>query len=701
MTEKKDTASEQKNLSDNINEQMYFPEPDEAQLTVRTLVAGCAIGCVSACTNIYIGLKIGWTFGASIICAVLAYAIFAPTKKKLSVLETNIAQTAGSAAGSMTSAAGLVAAIPAMELLGYQVPWLSLLLWALCTAFLGVFFAVPLKRQLVDVDKLRFPSGMAVAQTILAMKSEKGDAMAKAKVLIWAAILAGLFRLANHFVPTIEMPPLEKWAIGLYSINFYDLGFFMSAMCMFSFKIYLGPSLMGAGFLIGPKVVVSLVIGAIIAWGILGPIAYENNWAPGNVMSYENGVRGWIIWPGVALMVSEAITALALSWKTFIRALKFPAAKANGANTNSEAIPNTASEAIPNSWWLYGLLAGSLLTIFISSIAFDIQWYFGLLAIALSAVLAIVAVRSVGETDINPIGGMGKVTQLVFGIFAPGHTPTNLMSAALTGAGASQAADIMQDLKTGKLLGASAKKQFIAQLIGICTGVVCVVPVYYIFSSAYKIGDEQLPAPAAYAWKAMAELLAKGFDALPPYSVPAVLIATFLGAMIPILKKLQVGEKYLPSGLAMGIAFIIPAYYSFVMLYGLVIWLIWKKIAPKNNEDMTFSLASGLIAGEGLMGIVNAILTMMGITQIPAIQEFGILVPILAFIYAVRSKASWERWLVVIPSLYFLYIGCVSNEAFKILGADRANLISNPSVIGAFIALGSLILLVLACKNQK
>ena len=324
-------------------------------------------------------------------------------------------------------------------------------------------------------------------------------------------------------------------------------------------------------------------------------------------MSYSDGARGWLIWPGVAMMVSEAMTALALSWKTFIRALKF------STNNNNKSSKEKNTEQIPNSWWIGGLIFGSLLAILISSMAFNIKWYFGLLSIALSAILAIVAVRSVGETDINPIGGMGKVTQLVFGALAPGHTPTNLMSAALTGAGASQAADMMQDLKTGKMIGASAKKQFIGQLFGICTGIVCVVPVYYIFSKAYKIGEGQMPAPAAHAWKAMAELLSKGFDALPQYSIYAVIVAAALGTLFAILQKSKSLKSYVPSGLAMGIAFIIPAYYSFVMLYGLIIWLIWKKISPDSNEKMTFSLASGLIAGEGLMGIVNAVLTILGV----------------------------------------------------------------------------------------
>ena len=193
------------------SDRIYSPAPDEKQLTPRSIVIGSLVGSIVACTNIYIGLKIGWTFGASIVSAVLGFAIFSALRQNLSVLETNITQTAGSAAGSMASAAGLVAAIPAMEMLGYKVSTGSLMLWSLAVAFLGVFFAVPLRRQVVEIDKLRFPTGTATAETILAMFSEAGEALAKAKVLIWAGVIAGIFTLTAHFIPQLESPPLHKW----------------------------------------------------------------------------------------------------------------------------------------------------------------------------------------------------------------------------------------------------------------------------------------------------------------------------------------------------------------------------------------------------------------------------------------------------------------------------------------------------------
>ena len=168
------------------------------------------------------------------------FAIFSALRQNLSVLETNITQTAGSAAGSMASAAGLVAAIPAMEMLGYKVSTGSLMLWSLAVAFLGVF-AVPLRRQVVEIDKLDSlpePQPRKPFSRCL-VKPEK--LLAKARVLIWAGVIAGLFTLTAHFIPQLESPPLHKWV---------DIGV-LTVAASWSFKFYFGPSLFGAGFRLG------------------------------------------------------------------------------------------------------------------------------------------------------------------------------------------------------------------------------------------------------------------------------------------------------------------------------------------------------------------------------------------------------------------------------------------------------------------
>jgi len=592
---------------------LYAPPENEAQLSVRAVAAGCLIGGIVSGMNIYLGLRIGWSVGGSLMAAILSYAAFATfSSKRLTVLETNIAQTTGSGAGSMASAAGMLAPIPALHMLGYEIPWWALGLWSASIAYLGVMFAVPLRRQYVVQEKLRFPTGTATANTIMAMFAKAEEAIIKARVLIWTAVLAFCFtigidlwsRLGIESWPSLDQIPLHVWTGGA-----------LATAASWGFLVYVGPMPFGAGGLMGIRVCGSLLAGSIVGWAILGPLAQSQGWAPGGPMQYHDaatgiwGPRGWILWPGVAIMVADALVSLALSWRTFVAAFKRP----TSANLPVEVV---AAEEIPTRWWTVGLGLASTATILMAWMVFDIPPYQSLIAIALSAVLANVAVRSTGETDINPIGGMGKVTQLVYGALSPSMS-TNLLSAGITGAGASQAGDMMQDLKTGYLLGASPRKQFKAQLWGIAAGVIFSVPLYYLFQSVYDIGavDSPLPAPAAHAWRAMAEVLSKGIDTLPPHAAVAAFFGLVFGGMLPLVRKMapRLG-RYTPSGLAFGIAFIVQAYFSMTMFFGAVALLIWQARNKEHCDRFLFAVASGLIAGEGLGGIVNALVKLLSHT---------------------------------------------------------------------------------------
>lgn len=588
------------------HEHLYTPQPGELQLTVRSVLIGCVIGALLAAMNIYLGLRIGITEGGSLIAAILSFALFTALSPKVpfTVLETNIAQTAGSGAGSMPSAAGMLAPIPAMSMLGHEVPLYALFLWALSIAYLGVFFAVPLRRQYVVAEKLRFPSGTATASTIVAMFAKAGEAVAQARALLWFGGIAGGYILIGHFVPELETPPVHEW-LGISAL---------ASAAAWGFIPYIGPMMLGAGILVGTRVAVSALVGSILAWGVIAPLAQSSGWAPGPVMNYATGPRGWILWCGVAIMVSESLMALVMSWKTFVKAFKRPAVST--VTTPSENAAEDPASAIPNIWWLGGLGCATTVTVVLAWYVFAISPFLTVIAIALSAVLSMVAVRSTGETDWNPIGGMGKVTQLVYGAISPGAVTTNLMAAGITGAGASQAGDMMQDLKTGYLLGAAPRKQFIAQLFGIGAGVIACVPIYYLFDQAFDIGGEgsTLPAPAAHAWKAMAEVLSKGIDAMPHNAAWAALCGGIFGSALPILRKLAPKlAPYTPSGLAIGLAFLIQPQYFLTMFIGAMLFLLWQRKNPTQSERFMYPVACGLVAGEGLMGVVKAGLMVLGI----------------------------------------------------------------------------------------
>ena len=416
-------------------------------------------------------------------------------------------------------------------------------------------------------------------------------------ILLKFGVASGLFALGAYFIPQMESPPLKFGVLGL--------------LTTWTFKLYLSPVFFGVGGLVGMRVGASMLVGAIVAWGLVGPWAKSSGLAAGEVMSYADGPRGWLLWPGVALMVMDAFGNLALSWKSILRTFT------GGSSANEVSDMEDPKDQIPAMWWMGGLVAGAALAAFVSKSVFDIPVWMTLVAVAMSWVLAMIAVRSTGETDINPIGGMGKVTQLTFGALAPGSTTTNLMAAGITSAGASQAGDMMQDLKTGRMLGAAPRKQFIAQCLGILSGIPIATGVYTLYANVYDIGFDEVnaPAPAAHAWKAMSELLAKGFEALPQGAGLAVAIAGVVGLLLPMVRKVlpEAQRGLVPSGLAMGIAFIVPAYYSVAIFLGCVVFGIWKRRSPEQHAGLAFAVASGVVAGDALMNIPKAVLSYLNV----------------------------------------------------------------------------------------
>ena len=574
---------------------IYMPEPGELQLTARAVAIGAVLGSIVIVINIYFGLQTGWTIGGSLIAAILSFALFSMLRPKrpFTVLETNIAQTTASAAGSMVAAAGLVAPIPAIQLMGKPLSGWEMALWAGSVAWIGVFFAVPLRRQMILVDRLRFPTGTATAHTIVAMFGSGVETLRKARSLLLWAVLAAVLTILQFFVPHALQPPITTWIPGAV----------LTTLAAYTFTLYLSPMLIGAGILVGMRTSASLVAGAVVAWGILAPLAEARGWVSGPTMSYETGSRGWILWTGVAIMIADALTSLALSWRSILNTFR----RTGGPEDTGDQ--EDASRAIPRSWWLGGLGLASVFTVVAVWSIFDIPAHLTLIAIALSSVLAAIATRSTGETDINPISGVGKVTQLAFAGLAPGQAVPNVLTAGITGAGATQAGDMMQDLKTGYLLGAWPRKQFLAQLIGIAAGVVLCVPIFLLITHGKELGGTEFPAPSAFAWKAMADVLSGGLDTLPAHAGWGALAGLAFGVFVPLLRKVAPGTApFLPSALAFGIAFIIPAFYAIPFLIGAIGHAIWKRASPGGAAALAFAVASGIMVGAGLAGIVTSLL---------------------------------------------------------------------------------------------
>ena len=597
------------------------PAPEHSELTLRAVVAGLFVGCLIGASNICIGLKIGWTFGASITAAVISFALFRTFASVLarpySRKENVITATAGSSAGTMASAAGLTSSIPALELILRDqglgtLPYGKLVLWGIGIAFLGVFFAIPLRRQMIVVDKLRYPTGTAAAETIKAMFASGVEAMKKARVLFYAALFAGLWKLV------ISLKPL---GLGRFEdLSFNDIGLGSLALggvglSILTIGINMSPMMIGAGILIGPKVGWSLFGGAVLAWGILTPILNSLNLIEytGGTTIYRDALK-WILWPGVACMVTAGFTSLGLQYKTIARTFTSLRKATGGAPGGAAgAVEEDAPDPFPMPWWFIGMGLATALTAGMASIFFGIPVWMGILAVILSLFIASISMRATGETDINPVGAMGKITQVIYGVLDPGRITTNLMAAGITAAGASQSGDLMHDLKAGYLLRVSIRRQVITQLIGVVVGVLVAAGVYRLLTAAYEIPGETFAGPAVVAWHLMARVLAEGVSSLEPSALWAAVVGGLAGIAITLLHRVGSLRKWLPSPVALGIAFVVPAYYSIAMWVGAIATSYYNKRRADRVDAYGASLASGLIAGEGLMMVVIAVLLILGV----------------------------------------------------------------------------------------
>jgi putative OPT family oligopeptide transporter len=242
----------------------------------------------------------------------------------------------------------------------------------------------------------------------------------------------------------------------------------------------------------------------------------------------------------------------------------------------------------------------------------------GIVSVLMSFFLALVACRATGETDITPIGAMGKITQLFYGVVAPANITTNLMTASVTAGAAASAADLLTDLKSGYLLGANPRKQFIAQFLGIFAGALVMVPAFYlIVPTAGALGGNEFPAPAAQVWKGVAELLAHGLSSLDETERWALVIGGLTGILISTLERLLPlkARSFMPSAMGLGLAFVIPFWNTLSMFVGAFAAWVFARRSKELADCYTIPVASGLIAGESLMGVTVALLAVTGMMK--------------------------------------------------------------------------------------
>ena len=677
------------------------------QLTLRAVAMGAILGMLMAASNLYTTLAIGWAFGVAITACVMSFVIWNGMRaislgslSKMSLLENNCMQSTASAAGystgstiaTMFGALLLLANVPegqtAKDVSSWSIqPVWVVAIFTLCTGLMGVFLAIPMKRQMINYEGLRFPSGVAAAETLRNLHSESKEAVSGAYVLLVGIATGAIVGILNTSQETLafldRFNEKVKSAIGFplrIPESMPERGFWMvQGKQLNNFQFDLSVLLIAAGVITRMRVSLSMFIGSLLLYCIIGPslIKTDMNSAGSGWRHEPNGVlvqneKGewerdphltwvfdarlrektyltniplnsrpsdltkqhaeehpdqyankpgtpegavearfggttfrlttWSLWGGTALMVFASLASLALQWRTVARAFT-GVGKAKG--TRSAEID---AIEVPGSWMIAGMVPIGLAMVAVQMVAFNISWWAGSLAVALSFFLVLVACRATGETDTTPIGAMGKVMQLLFAVLHPGQVVPNLASAGIAANSASSSADLLTDLKSGYLLGANPRKQFIAQFVGVFFGTLAVVPIWFLMVPN-KEALEKFAAPATRQWEAVARVLTKGIDQLPQSAQIAIVVGAAVGILLPVLEKLfPKYRKFIPSAMGLGPSWVIPFSSAIGFFAGAVVGWLWETLHRKSAEKYSVGLASGLIAGESLLKAVTAML---------------------------------------------------------------------------------------------
>ncbi len=615
---------------------------DVPQLTVRAVLMGTGLGFLLAFTNVYIGLKTGWHLGVAITACILSFSIWTGllrtgvVKSPMSILETNCMASTASAAGYATGNT-LATAIPALLVLsvtpsnpeGTQLPFWVLGAWVLLLAALGVFLAIPMKRNMINQERLKFPSGVAAAVTLQSLYSQGDEALKKGRALLWAGavglVIPLLKDLGLHKSVLASGKVVREGLLPESSKIFDWLGGMTVAgktwkPSDFGMKLDHSGVLVAAGAIIGLRVTISMMVGALIlAFGVT-PIALNATWQNPSgaiVAAATKPATAWKeigIWLGAPLLVAAALVSFAFQWRTIARAFKgvfsAPRAGAGGAGDDVEA--RMAATEAPMSWFPMGAGVAGLGIVILAWRYFEIPPWYGVLAVLMTFVLALVACRATGETDITPSGAMGKIMQLTYGVLIPQSMTANLMTAGITSGAALSSADLLNDLKSGYLLGANPRRQFIAQLSGIFTGTLAsVIGFFVLVPGATALtgeggSDPKFAAPGAQQWKAVAEVFKYGFQNLHPMARTCIVWGLAIGVVLALIEALAPKDKkkWLPSASGLGLGLLLPFYNPLAMFLGaLVAWSL-EKISKQTAERYTIAVASGLIAGESIVGVI-------------------------------------------------------------------------------------------------
>jgi putative OPT family oligopeptide transporter len=597
------------------------------ELTVRGLILGALITTVFTAANIYLGLKVGLTFASSIPAAVISMAILSAVKDS-SILENNIVQTVASAAGTLSA---IIFVLPGLVIVGWwtEFPFWQSFLICLSGGILGVLFTIPLRRALVTTSDLPYPEGVAAAEVLKVGSGRRGetkDDTGEAKEGLIAVIFGSVASAGLAIVTATRIAGGEL-------AGFFRIGTMASTGYDFAWSL----ALLGAGHLVGLSVGMAMLVGLVISWGVAVPVLTSMQPAAAGVDLATHTLAIWrtqVRFIGAGTIAVAAIYTLATLAKPVIGGLVSTLAASRAAATSDDRDRDISPP------WIFGLTAGCLVIAAWLAFSFArstvlapnaitlmlIAIPFVLIAGFLIAGICGYMAGLIGASN-SPISGVGILSiVLCASVITLAVTPSAVTSPALVAfalfvtaivfACATISNDNLQDLKTGQLVGASPMRQQVALIVGVAAGAAVIPWVLNLLAKAYGfagapnigvLAPNPLPAPQATLISALAkgviggnlEWNMIGIGAL--IGVGLILLDTALGAM----KKLRIPP------LAVGIGIYLPMSATFAVVIGAVIshWYDGRiRFAPnpQRAERLGTLVASGLIVGESIWGVINA-----------------------------------------------------------------------------------------------
>jgi putative OPT family oligopeptide transporter len=604
------------------------------QLTLRAVAMGAMLGMLMSVSNLYTTLKVGWSFGVAITSCVISYVIWNAFRAlsggrltPMSILENNCMQSTASAAGASTGSTigTCFGALLLLDPLHRHLSWPIVASFTLATAALGVFLAIPMKRQMINQEQLPFPSGIAAATTLRSLYTSGNEALRKAYVLVAALVVGAVIGVLNTAEDQfVALGKFFAWMKAhLFDVHLPDLvpadGFrLLAGKPMVAFGFEPSALLIAAGMIVGLRVSLSMLAASAALFYVVAPWLQSLDALNANVAGYVPSIPlvgggalyhpvRWALWGGASVLVFSSLASLALQWRTVARSFRI-LRRSNAAVASGDIEAKMAAIEVPNSWFVAGIVPIAIAMLLVQILAFQIQWWAGLIAVGMSFVLSLVACRTTGETDTTPVGPMGKVMQLLFAVVSPGNVTHNLVSAGVGANSAAASADLLTDLKSGYLLGANPRRQFLAQFVGVFFGTLAIVPAWYLMIPD-AAALEKFPLPATQTWVAVARVLSLGIATLPMSARIAILIGALIGVAIPLLEKMfPRARPYLPSATGLGLGWLVFFSNALSFAIGAVVAWAWGVANKKSQESFNVPIASGLIAGESL---IKALLAML------------------------------------------------------------------------------------------